>query len=282
MQIAGCCTVMGLTLRARRSQRLGSFCQRQVRSTRTQRHNSLPDTPDESEVAEAIIALQARLVEEHPFRNNTGALRRFLIARKLDVDAALSMLNAHVEWRAKNLPVVLTPEIQAELRKGKFYVLPGAEDVNGYPVVVVRSGLFDPQERDLDTCIKAFIYLLEQSLATLDESGKFSIMYDRDGFSVRKNFDFDLLKAWAGIASDNYPERLASVALYPSGVVLAGLWKVVSVFFDSRTRAKIKMVQNEDELATLIPKNALPPRYGGTSDYEFDPEFVYGDDVMAA
>merc|ERR1711933_455152 len=121
------------------------------------------------------------------------------------------MLDKHVAWRAENLPVRLTPEIRAELMKGKFYVLPEAKDVNGYPVVVVRSGLFDPKERDLDTCIRAFIYLLEQSLSELDEAGKFSIMYDREGFSVRKNFDFDLLKAWAAIASDNYPERLASV-----------------------------------------------------------------------
>merc|ERR1719401_601205 len=158
------------------------------------------------------------------------------------------MLDKHVAWRKENLPVELTPAILEELKKGKFYILPGAKDVNGHPVVVVRSGLFDPKERDLDTCIKAFLYILEKSLSDVGESGKFSIMYDRDGFSVRNNFDFDLLKAWAGVASDNYPERLASVALYPSGAVLAGLWKMVSVFFDPRTRAKIKMVQSEDEL----------------------------------
>lgn len=234
------------------------------------------DVDDQAAVAAAAEELDGRLPAGHPFGGNRGALQRFVVARKLDVDAALEMLDKHVAWRRENLPVELTPAIREELKKGKYYILPDAKDVNGYPVVVIRSGLFDPKERDLDTCIKALIYLLEQSLGDLDESGKFSVMYDRDGFSARNNFDYDLLKTWAGIASANYPERLASVAVYPSGAVLAGLWKMVSVFFEPRTRAKIKMVQLEEELTTVIPKEALPPRYGGTSTYEFDPDAVYG------
>jgi len=229
-----------------------------------------------------VEALRASLPADHGFRENEGALRRFLVARKLNVDKARQMLEKHMAWREQNLPVVPTPEVLAELRKGKFYILPGAKDVGGHPVVVVRSGLFDPKERDLDTCIRAFLYVLEKGLGDLGENGKFSIMYDREGFSVGKNFDFDLLKAWAEIASDNYPERLSSVALYPSGAILAGLWKAVSVFFDPRTRAKIKMVQNQDELATIIPREALPPRYGGTSTYEFDADAIYGSELVSA
>lgn len=225
---------------------------------------------DEAEVAAGVADLQQRLGDSHPFSDNAGALRRFLIARKLDVSKAQDMLDEHVRWRKDNLPVELTDDVRAELVKGKFYILPGAKDVNGHPVVVVRSGLFDPKTRDLDATIKAFLLLLEKSLQDLGEEGKFSILYDRDGFQM-SNFDFDLLKAWAKIASDNYPERLASVALYPSGRILAGLFKMVSVFFDPRTRAKIKMVQDTDELQSLIPADALPPRYGGTCTYEFDP-----------
>ena len=58
-------------------------------------------------------------------------------------------------------------------------------------------------------------------------------------FRVGKNLDMDLIKALAKEVSDNYPERLAFACVYPTGMVLRGIWKVVQwcVVVDSAAAA---------------------------------------------
>ena len=70
-----------------------------------------------------------------------AALQRFLAARKFDVEAAALMIEQHLAWRAATLPVELTSEVEAELRKGKFFVTP-FRDLDGRPILHVRNAYF--------------------------------------------------------------------------------------------------------------------------------------------
>ena len=145
------------------------------------------------EIKQALEALD----KNHALAGEQNTLRRFAIACKLKVPDTLAMIEAHMRWRAANLPVKITPAIVAELRKGK--VESYGTDVNGNPLILVRSGKFDPKERDLAVANAAVIYLLEKSIAESPTGVKFVVFYDRADFSLRKNLDLDFVKALASV-----------------------------------------------------------------------------------
>jgi len=269
----------------------------------------------------------------HPGRFDAGdsaMLRRFLVARKLHIDATMEMLEKHAAWREGTLPVNLTEDLVGELRKGKGY--PQGVDLRGRQLIVVRSRCeqqsqhippffdrrshtsfgwrsnFDPKVRDLETAIRAVTYLVEKCCETAPASGpqsQFVIFYDRSDFSLSKNLDREMIKGVVSTLSDNYPERLGAVYIYPAGPIVNVVFKVISPFMDprrvhapcvhlgrrparvrpavplnctgepfprhGRTRAKVHVVTSDAMLATLIPKEHIPQRYGGTSSFEFDP-----------
>jgi hypothetical protein len=217
--------------------------------------------------------LKELMRQDHPLREDSGALHRFLIARRLEVNQAAKMIEAHVTWRAANLPMPMTAEIRQELQKGKYYV--HGVDGEERPIIVVRSGRFDPKERDLQTAVNSLVFVIEQAVRKLpDGVSQFAVLYDRTGFSVGKNWDFELIKGANRVLSDNYPERLGGAYVYPCGMVLYGLWKIISPVLDPRTRQKIRLVTSNEELLRLVPAQFVPQQYGGESDFVFDPESV--------
>ena len=127
--------------------------------------------------------LIAELGESHPLANDSIALRRFLVARKLQVDDAKAMIEEHVKWRAANLPIPITQPLVHELKKGK--IEPYGKDDQGRPVIIVRSGKFDPKERDLDVAISSVVYLIEKIVSEHPPGTSFIIFYDRSDFSIR-------------------------------------------------------------------------------------------------
>ena len=220
---------------------------------------------DMTELSKAVEEWSASLPEDlSEFRTDHSVLERFLVARQLDKEQAAEMLRAHKAWRAATLPVELTAEVKAEIRKGKYFM--SGKDREGRPLFVVRSGLFDPKERDLDTSVKGLVYSLEYALSLSgDPAQKFVILYDRTGFSIGKNLDRDFLKAAGAVLSDNYPERLANAYIYPCGLVLNGIWNIVKWFLDPRTRAKFEMVTSNQALLDLFDRDQLPDTLGGTA-----------------
>ena len=135
-------------------------------------------------LASAEAELKARLGAEHPMHGDSHALQRFLIARKLDIDETSTMIEAHVAWRAATLPVPRTPALVQELRKGKWFVR--GHDRAGRPLFMIKSGKFDPKERDLQTALASVVMLLEETLSTVPPTGKMVVFYDRTDFSLRK------------------------------------------------------------------------------------------------
>jgi len=225
----------------------------------------------DSYVQQVLPDLVAALPADHGLKDE--ALRRFLIARSCVVDGvngAKEMILASLSWRKETLPIGLRDELKGELKKAKFFL--AGTDVHGNPLLMVRSCNFDPKERDLDVALNAATYAIEQAVNSLpNQDGKFSVLYDRKDFKFGKNWDFAFLKGVISLFGDNYPERLSGAYLYPSGIALPALWGMVSVFLDPRTRAKVKLINNPDELQKYIPLNHIPKWHGGTSDFEFDP-----------
>ena len=142
---------------------------------------------DYSEIRADLEVVEKELADElgskHPMLSDKHTLQRFLVARKLKVPDTLSMIQQNDKWRAENLPVAVTDNLIAELKKGKLEC--HGIDVHGRPVIMVRSGLFDPKERDLQTAVNSVIYLIESTIAMHSSKTQFIIFYDRTDFSFR-------------------------------------------------------------------------------------------------
>lgn len=196
--------------------------------------------------------LRAALGPNHFMANDSESLRRFLIARQLKLEPTIHMIQQHTVWRKKTLPIALEGAVLAEERKRKVELR--GTDTTGRPLVVIHSGRFDPRTRDLQGSVHLCFYMIELALKALPQGQtQFAVWYDRTGFSFKDNWDFDLLKAVFGQLSANYPERLGAAYVFPAGPPLPWLWGMVKVFLDPRTRAKVRMITETDELLACIP-----------------------------
>ena len=151
---------------------------------------------DDPEIAEDIKLVEREVADElgsaHPIVQDKAALRRFVVARKLCNAEVITMIEEHMKWRAASVPVPITEALVAELKKGKIELF--GQDTQGRQVVMIRSGKFDPKERDLDTAVASVVYMIEKALAAQPNS-QFTVFYDRTNFSLRKHWDFEFIKA---------------------------------------------------------------------------------------
>ena len=60
------------------------------------------------------------------------------------------------------------------------------------------------------------------------------------------------------------PETLEKCLVHPCGFVLRGIWKIVSLFFDSKTRAKVAFLGSEKGFDRFVDVENLPPSLGGS------------------
>lgn len=181
---------------------------------------------------------------------------RYLIAKKLNISDASILLNVVSEWRKNNLPVKLSNHVRQELEKKKIEYVPYRDLQNDCPIIVVRSCRYDPYHRNLNDSILATIHVLESALKN-SKNYEVCVFYDRSGFEFNKNWDFEYLKAVINILSQNYPETLRKVYIYPSGPILNMLWPMVKTVLDERTANKVCM-PTLDELIMAIPQSCLP------------------------
>lgn len=198
-----------------------------------------------------ILALEARAeVSSSLDLDDRSMLRRFLVARHLQVDKAVEMICDHAAWRKATLPVQLTEQMVVELKKEKMFVR--GTDLQGRPLVTIRSAAFDPKTRDLSAALLSCVHQLEAAIANMPcDQTRFALLYDRTGFRI-KNLDIDLLREGIKLLSSNYPERLGAVYVYPAGAIASTVFKVVTVFMDPRTAAKVEMVRSPARLAEVI------------------------------
>ena len=202
--------------------------------------------------------------------SDSAMLRRFLIARKLQIPATVAMLEAHAKWAEQTYPIEL-PEVLGEIRKGKAYS--HGVDAQGNPLVFVCSRNFDPRTRDLATAVRATVYMVDEAVRLSSKTGgQISIFYDRSDFSASKNLDLALIKAVVTTLSENYPERLAALYLYPAGSMASMVFRLVSPLLDPRQRSKVHLLTSEALLRQSVPDAYVPVRYGGTSTFVFDPK----------
>jgi hypothetical protein len=199
---------------------------------------------------------------------SVNELRRFLVARSEDVDAAAAMYQAHLDWKAK-LPADLHQEALHELKKGKVVIR--GRDSQGRPVLIWRTRFNDPTVRDLQQTVLSLVYMAMEVSKLADAQspdGKIVVVVDRhDGIP-----DLELVKAVAAIMNANFPERLHCALVVPVNMVFRGLWSTIKWFFDPKTRGKVIMMGSKEQLKQYVDTKQLPVSLGGEDGWEFNPD----------
>lgn len=182
----------------------------------------------------------------------TAARHRFLIARELNVHEAHTMMMQRAEWARSTLPIPMSKGVREEMDKEKVVATSYNDLKTGCPIVVIRSRLFDPRKRCMDDSVRATIATVEQALAQ-SRTESVCVYYDRTGFDLKRNLDIEFLRETIRVLSDNYPETLSSIYVYPTGGVFKAVWTMVAPLLNKRTRNKVVMPKSMDELLETIP-----------------------------
>jgi len=224
--------------------------------------------------AGGAAAVAPRLLEDRRL------LRRFLRARRGDVEAAAAMLRAHSAWRAEkcggwwpeaNVPVA---KVRAQLASGKAYC--HGADRKGRPAAWVRVRLHDAKAPREEVFLMT-MFLIDEAMARCEASGceQASVVLDFEGFGM-SNYDIEAASHLMGLLSSNYPERLGTLIFVRESLLFWMAWKVVSLFVDARTARKISFLGSDfrGALQREFDDAAVPAWLGGTSDYVYDAAHV--------
>eukprot|EP00743_Colponemidia_sp_Colp-15_P003864 GILK01004170.1.p1 GENE.GILK01004170.1~~GILK01004170.1.p1 ORF type:complete len:534 (+),score=69.41 GILK01004170.1:88-1689(+) len=216
-------------------------------------------------------------------------LCRFLRARQFNVKKAHDMLMACLEWRQRNemdniLRFGPIPRDKLAPLRRTFPITCHGFDVFGRPVIIQRIGMIhlqDLKKGNISVQDVAFYHKLhmEYMLSVMlplasARAGRFidsfTVVTDMKAFGshlVRKDM-FALVKAISEIDQNNYPECLGKCFVVNAPWLFYAAWKVVKVWLDKRTIAKISIhksgSQTRDTLLEFIPAHALPVDLGGS------------------
>mmetsp|Transcript_173343 Transcript_173343/g.550274 ORF Transcript_173343/g.550274 Transcript_173343/m.550274 type:complete len:303 (-) Transcript_173343:287-1195(-) len=205
---------------------------------------------------DAIKALQSRCAG-FAAAVDDATCRRFLRARKGNLDNAAAALQKSVLWREKVRPGDITAdEVQRELatRKGIVHGF----DKTGLPIFWVFSGRHIRAERNAQETVKFVLYNLEQAVRTAELRGleQMCIVVDLSGFST-KSMDYEVIKCLTDILKRHYPERVGKILLWNAPSVFGMSWSIVRNWIDPVTRQKVQFVSG-DVLFELVDRAEHP------------------------
>ena len=219
----------------------------------------------EEEKQQAIEAVKGGLgggLEENKIKYTMVC--RFCIARKYNVEAASTMLSDFITWRKEygvaNLTLE-TPTVKSEAATMKGYFL-GYTKTN-QPLIMVHGGGHDPAVSPVSSVKDFALFMLEFAISHMPPGiEKFTLISDYSTFGYA-NLDNALLQEGATILQAYYPERLGDIYLTNYPFIMWGIWKVVSLWVDEKTRTKFHFVDNLDDLFEIADPSIIPDFLGG-------------------
>jgi len=219
-------------------------------------------------------------VNETDFR-----LLQFLRAKKMDLDAALSMYKENAVWREENaVDGILEEDLPYEEELAKAWpVAYHGRDAYGRPICIQKLALLDVAsllERGIseDALMRYHIKTMEfQSqlvqAATYCECTHIEttfVIIDGKDFSFSKSFNRKSRRFFGkliDIDSNHYPETLGKLVLVNAPPSVMTVWSFMKPFIDAKTKQRI-FIHKDGEKAKEILKSCMseeyiPVAYGG-------------------
>ncbi|TEB32352.1 CRAL/TRIO domain-containing protein [Coprinellus micaceus] len=186
---------------------------------------------------------------------------RYMRATKWNYRDSEKRIKATMEWRRTFKPDLIRPDdVRIEAETGKI-ILNGF-DKDGRPIIYMRPGRENTERSDRQ--LRHLVWWLERA-KDLQPAGQESIviLVDYKSTTLRTNPSISVAGKVLHILQDHYPETL--------GRALG-----ISPFLDPVTRDKMRFNPN---LLDLIDKDQLDSDFGGSYEFEFEPN-SYWDQIV--
>lgn len=208
-----------------------------------------------------------------------NCMKRYLRARKGNLQKAQEMLENSLAWRKKMRPELLRwKDVEYQNTLGKMYRSPyPAKD--GSPIIIMRPSL-ENQFGDHEGNIKYLVYVLENA-ANYAKYGKrserFIILVDFWKYSLKHAPPLKTSLETLHILQDQFPERLGQAIAYDPPRIFGIFWKMISPFIDPVTYGKIKFIHKKSKSSMEFMEerfnlDLVEEKIGGRLHYSYDHE----------
>lgn len=174
---------------------------------------------------------------------------RFLLARKGNLDQAAAMMRSALDWHSSNFPAK-KHEIVSALQTGCFFYHGTALD--GTPILFMRGAFYSSKHATPNQYVLAAAYVIDRVLAESDQISV-SVLVHASGVDGAPNesADINFIKLFVQVLSDNYPERLKRLVIYPFPWFARALWGIIKMFVDKRTQDKVVLISGARKTTSL-------------------------------
>lgn len=180
---------------------------------------------------------------------------RFLRARQHDAAAAAKMWEAHVSWRASNLPLA-GKDLGQGLPPMAIMLPPEFKCKLGRRVLVVMGAMYDGELGTAQEYTLACAQLIDKSLDK-DSDDKITVCVDTRGGDGWRNPKAWSVLPWvrdlASTLSANFPERLERLVLFPIPWLATAVWSAATALLDEATASKMQMISGSAGRDEPIP-----------------------------
>ncbi|KAH0609561.1 uncharacterized protein H6S33_013047 [Morchella sextelata] len=212
--------------------------------------------------------------------NPDGLLLRFLRARKWDVDKALVMMVATMNWRSKEMNVqeVVSKGEEAyaaspdqgfikQLRMGKSFL--HGMDKEGRPICFVRVRLHKQADQSEEALEKYTVYIMETARLMLrDPVDTAAVVFDMSGFSMA-NMDYAPVKYLIKCFEAHYPESLGVCLVHKAPWIFQSIWSIIRGWLDPVVASKIHFTKSVEDMEAYIPRSNILKELGGDDDWSY-------------
>ncbi|PWW80656.1 CRAL/TRIO domain-containing protein [Tuber magnatum] len=212
--------------------------------------------------------------------NPDALLLRFLRARKWDVDKALVMMVATMNWRSEEMNVQALvrkgeggaaaekdSDFMMQLRMGKSYL--HGLDKEGRPICFVRVRLHKQGEQSEESLERYTVYIMETARLMLQPPvDTAAVVFDMTGFSMA-NMDYAPVKYLIKCFEAHYPESLGICLVHKAPWLFSSIWTVIKGWLDPVVASKIHFTKTTEDMEAFIPRENIPKELGGSEDWTY-------------
>lgn len=202
-----------------------------------------------------------------------ASIARYLRARNWNVNKAVKMLKATLDWRLKYRPELIRWEdVASEAETGKIY-RSNYKDKSGRPVLVMRPRC--QNTKSVKGQIKYLVYCMENAVLSLPEDQEQMVwLIDFHGYNL-SHLSIKVTRETAHVLQERYPERLGTAILYNPPKIFEPFWMVAKPFLEPKTANKVKFVYSDNPNTTkimedLFDMDVVESAFGGKDDADFN------------